>query len=494
MNHEFGDPLRIDAFAVGPGLVGLTICPGRNSTEWNYARNLDHDLDVISKWGASAILTLVEPHELDTMNVRHLGEEAEKRGIRWLHLPIPDLGAPDADGLEAWRQISPSIHQMLDAGGRLLIHCRGGIGRSGLMAAFVLLERGDDLRTAMATVREVRPGAIETLEQERFLARQLSMWNERAEKVRASFFGGAIGDSLGAEIEFWPLDAIARRFPGNVDELLPHAGRIGAITDDTQMTLFTAEGLIDAQNAGAAKDTDAVVRHVHHALLRWFVTQGYPPRIETAERGLVTDPRLHVRRAPGNTCMSALNAAERVGIAATNDSKGCGTIMRVAPVAYARGIDQAQVALSTSALTHGHPVGQTAAAAWACILAEVLAGREPEDAARKAASLFEDETGAAIAKALAAPRNGEAGTVESLGGGWVAEEALAIALYAVLASNSFEQGVSIAVKHSGDSDSTGAIAGNLLGLLYPDEVMAHRWRREIECADLVNRLALEIGR
>ena len=64
----------------------------------------------------------------------------------------------------------------------------------------------------------------------------------------------------------------------------------------------------------------------------------------------------------------------------------------------------------------------------------------------------------------------------------------------MLASNSFEQGVSIAVKHSGDSDSTGAIAGNLLGLLYPDEVMAHRWRREIECADLVNRLALEIGR
>ncbi len=80
-----------------------------------------------------------------------------------------------------------------------------------------------------------------------------------------------------------------------------------------------------------------------------------------------------------------------------------------------------------------------------------------------------------------------------LGGGWTAEEALSIALYSCLVAKSFQHGLKIAVTHSGDSDSTGAIAGNLLGLMFPDEVMSHRWRCEIECADLVNRLARDLS-
>ncbi|EYD74950.1 ADP-ribosylglycohydrolase-like protein [Rubellimicrobium mesophilum DSM 19309] len=192
--------------------------------------------------------------------------------------------------------------------------------------------------------------------------------------------------------------------------------------------------------------------------------------------------------------MSALGAAEKFGDVAHNGSKGCGTIMRVAPVAF-MGAEPLQIevlGMETSALTHGHRTGQEAAAAWAIILAEVLRGTPVEATAHNVAGRFGSETREAIRSALTAPRDGRPETVESLGGGWTAEEALAIALYAVLASTSFEEGFRIAVTHGGDSDSTGAIAGNLLGLIYAQEVMAHPWRREIECADVIDRLARDM--
>ena len=103
-----------------------------------------------------------------------------------------------------------------------------------------------------------------------------------------------------------------------------------------------------------------------------------------------------------------------------------------------------------------------------------------------------EETARAIRAALDAPRDGRAETVEGLGGGWVAEEALAIALYACLAAPDFEQGLQIAVTHSGDSDSTGAIAGNMLGLLYSEQALSHRWASQVECGDLITRLSRDL--
>lgn len=157
-----------------------------------------------------------------------------------------------------------------------------------------------------------------------------------------------------------------------------------------------------------------------------------------------------------------------------------------------------QLAIETSALTHGHPTGQLAAAAWAELLADVAAGGKIEACARALVPAYASldggsETTRAMDAALAASRDGRAETVESLGGGWVAEEALAIALYAVLAAETFEEGVRIAVTHGGDSDSTGAIAGNLLGLMYSDEVLNLRWAWQIECADVINRLARDLA-
>ena len=491
-------PLYVSDLAVGPGRLGLTLCPGKKGdsvfgASWD--RDLGVDLAAIRSWGATAVLTLVEPDELRILGVELLGEAVRELGMEWHHFPIPDLGAPQDLDRSTWRTVSTRLHLILDQGGRVLVHCRGGLGRAGTMAALLLIERGDTADEAMERIRSVREGAIETDVQERFLAKRAALPDEPAERIRASLFGGAIGDALGAEIEFWSLPQILERFPNGVGEILPHDGRLGAITDDTQMTLFTAEGLIRAMVRGKGKGICHPPSVVHHALLRWYLTQGGRPAQEVDTVGLVADPRLHRRRAPGMTCMSALGAARTLGDLPRNASKGCGTIMRVAPVAFMGG-DLREVealAMETSALTHGHRTGQEAAAAWALILAEVLSGAPVEAGATSVAGRFGSETRDAIRSALTAPRDGRPETVESLGGGWTAEEALGIALYAVLASSSFEEGLRIATTHAGDSDSTGAIAGNLLGLLYPQEVIAHPWRREIECADLIDRLARDMG-
>jgi len=343
-------------------------------------------------------------------------------------------------------------------------------------------------------VRAARPGAIETAEQQRWLTQHARHFGLPGIRLHASLIGGAIGDSLGAEIEFLSLDEIRRRYPDGITDLQPHQGLRGAITDDTQMTLFTAEGVIRAHVRGKLKGICHPPSVVHHALLRWLRTQGGTPHVKTDDVGLVADRRLWSQRAPGLTCLSALEQSPHFGALAQNDSKGCGTIMRVAPVALMFPCDQVRsVAVETSALTHGHPTGQLAAAAWAEMLADVAGGAALEDSAAHIAEIYTQidggqETVRAIRAALDAPRDGTAETVETLGGGWTADEALSIALYACLAGNSFDDGLQIAVMHGGDSDSTGAIAGNMLGLIDPAAGLAHRWADSIEGADIITRL------
>ncbi|KPQ00139.1 MAG: ADP-ribosyl-[dinitrogen reductase] hydrolase DraG [Rhodobacteraceae bacterium HLUCCA12] len=490
-------PLRIDDLPLGNGRLGITFCPGKKGDSvfgagWD--RDLDLDMDAIKVWGADAVLTLIEDHEFDMLGVPQLGAAVKARGIEWFHFPIRDLDIPTNDAMDTWAALSAQMHRTLERGGRVLVHCRGGLGRAGTIAALLLTERDWSAPQAIEDVRAVRPGAVETDEQERWVTRLARHYGLPGIRLHSSLLGGALGDSLGAEIEFLSLDAIRHKFPDGIVDLLPHQGLRGAITDDTQMTLFTAEGLIRAHVRGALKGICHPPSVVHHALLRWYRTQGGKPRVETDEIGLISDQRLWARRAPGLTCLSSLAESRNLGAVAKNDSKGCGTIMRVAPVALMLPRDQVRsVAIETSALTHGHPTGQLAAAAWAEMLADVATGAKLDDSASAMATEYErlengDETARAIRKALDAPRDGSPETVESLGGGWTAEEALSIALYACLAAKAFDDALQIAVLHSGDSDSTGAIAGNMMGLIDPLAALKHQWAPVIEGADIITRL------
>jgi ADP-ribosylglycohydrolase len=307
-----------------------------------------------------------------------------------------------------------------------------------------------------------------------------------ASRVTGCLLGGAIGDALGAPIEFDSLATIRARFGerGVVD----FVEEVGRVTDDTQMTLFTAEGILEARAGG----TDPVVA-VHRSYLRWLATQGFEHPLATLDGWLLRERLLWFRRAPGNTCLNALANANALGELATNDSKGCGTIMRVAPVGCVLELEPAfELGKQVSWLTHGHPSGYLAGAYFAALLSLLVRGAPLRSAIEAARAPLAKEPGAeeverAIDQALAFPDD-----IEALGAGWVAEEALAIGLYAALASQSFEEAVLRAVNHGGDSDSTGLVAGNLMGALHGVEAIPARWLARVELAVVIERIANEL--
>jgi ADP-ribosyl-[dinitrogen reductase] hydrolase len=196
---------------------------------------------------------------------------------------------------------------------------------------------------------------------------------------RGCLLGGAVGDALGAAPEFMSLAQIRGRFgPAGVTDYVEVYGRMGAITDDTQMTLFTAEALIRAHNRWLARGLSSVVDAGHHAYLRWLHTQGGRGVDQGLLDGwLVQQAGLHHRRAPGSTCLEAL---ER-GVAGTmerpiNHSKGCGGVMRVAPVGLFPINDPFATACELAAITHGHPTGYLSAGAFAEIIHQLAEGAD----------------------------------------------------------------------------------------------------------------------
>ena len=154
----------------------------------------------------------------------------------------------------------------------------------------------------------------------------------RLERIKGCLLGGAVGDALGAPVEFLDWSAIRATFgERGIVDFAPAYGRLGAITDDTQMMLFTAEGLLRAHVRGISRGICHIPGVIHHALLRWLITQDYSSAITSVslDGWLVKERELWSRRAPGLTCLSALKASAEFGSFAQNDSKGCGAVMRV---------------------------------------------------------------------------------------------------------------------------------------------------------------------
>ena len=164
LRTSLDSPLRIAEVEVGPmhGRLGLTICPGKKDGPAGWDRDLGEDLRVIRDWGASAVVTLIEDHELRILGIEGLGDEVQGRGMAWMHPPIRDVDIPDARFEHAWQVAGPALHRRIDNGERILIHCRGGLGRTGLVAGLILVERGLTPGKAIDAVRAVRPHTIET--------------------------------------------------------------------------------------------------------------------------------------------------------------------------------------------------------------------------------------------------------------------------------------------------------------------------------------------
>lgn len=173
------DPLRIDEVPAlpAPGVIGITFCPGKrdaHAMSGAWERDLAMDLDAIRHWGANTLVTLIEDHEFGLLGVEALPSEAKAAGLEWIHLPIRDVSVPDGRFVEGWKVAGPRLSSLLGDGGRLVVHCRGGLGRAGMVASLLLIEQGIAPADAIRRVRAARPGAIETREQEHWVGAYVS--------------------------------------------------------------------------------------------------------------------------------------------------------------------------------------------------------------------------------------------------------------------------------------------------------------------------------
>ncbi|WP_169945283.1 ADP-ribosylglycohydrolase family protein [Microbispora sp. H11081] len=319
--------------------------------------------------------------------------------------------------------------------------------------------------------------------------------------VMGCMLGGAIGDALGNPVEFMSLERIRTAHgPEGLCDMVSTE-----VTDDTQMTLFTADGLIRAR----LHRMDPV-EAVRNAYLRWLDTQQFPeppPADDITRNGwLRREGWLYARRAPGMACLSGLYAAERhVNVPAPGAigeinplSKGCGSVMRSAPFGLSV-FDPFETAARCSYLTHGHPTASLSAGAFAAIIHDLVSGDSLEQAVRQALHRLtgypaHEETVSALRAAahLAAGTEPTAEAVESLGAGWVAEEALAIAVYCALAEPDPRKALLLAVNHSGDSDSTGAICGNILGAQHGFRFLPAEWLDTVEGRQTIVKITYDL--
>ena len=139
---------------LGRGVLGISPAPGRGGDYFV-------DLNRILGWGSDMVLTMTPMSELRRLGAENFGEDLAEAGIAWRHLPIADFGAPPEEVAAAWPDVSREAHGILDGGGKVLAHCFGGCGRSGMALMRLMVEAGEDAEKALARLREVRPCAVE---------------------------------------------------------------------------------------------------------------------------------------------------------------------------------------------------------------------------------------------------------------------------------------------------------------------------------------------
>ena len=351
----------------------------------------------------------------------------------------------------------------------------------------------------------------------------------RRDRIRGSLIGGAAGDALGYAVEFWSEDDIFSHYgPEGIREYEPdpYSGK-AQISDDTQMTLFTANGLLYGETRSRLRGMPGQpTAYVPAAYLDWLRTQqvSYPDAAGNRGPGdgicwLLDVPELYSRRAPGNTCLSALYSMARGGECGDidtplNRSKGCGGVMRAAPMGLMfypgteiETIDREGARLA--AVTHGHSLGYMPAAVLTHIVNRIVYGPETmtleaiaAEARDAAAALFAGDPYVGtltalldLAMALAANSETDLENIHRLGEGWVGEEAIAVAVYCALRhQDDFSAGIVSAVNHRGDSDSTGTIAGNSLGAWIGSGRIDDKWKRDLELCDVILEMADDLCR
>ncbi|MFC9915698.1 ADP-ribosylglycohydrolase family protein [Streptomyces sp. NPDC127197] len=322
-------------------------------------------------------------------------------------------------------------------------------------------------------------------------------------RVRGTLLGVAVGDALGAPVDGLTLDGIREAHgPEGVVDLAPAYGRRGAVTDRTQLTLFTVDGLIRAQ---VRRDTGAwhPPTDLHRAYLRWVATQrDWGPDLRRKDDGwLAREEWLYARRDParalllglGDEVMGTLDVPKNPGEA------GPEAAARSAPFGLLVGWEPqlvVQLAVECAAQTHGHPTAYLAAGAYAVIVHALARGDSLDGAVQRALALLAARPGhqpvsEALQHALGAVRQGipTPARVAELAGEGTAERVVSAAVYCALVGEDVRHGLRLAVNHDGPSATTAALTGGLLGALHGETALPPAWLAELEGRPTILELA-----
>ncbi len=347
--------------------------------------------------------------------------------------------------------------------------------------------------------------------------------NTLQDRIRGSLIGGAIGDALGYPVEFiYPFEEIQAKYgERGITRLDTMQFWLGSdkqnakavVSDDTQMTLFTANGLLNAKQQGID------MKHgICRAYVEWYVTQTGKKLSSFNDCWISSVPELNANRAPGTTCMSALNTIYYGG-EPHNNSKGCGGVMRIAPIPLYASVESrmdvteaARLAGEAAEITHQHPLGYIPAALMAHVIYRLALEEQPTKSNLKQyivegmealeklypeSPIEVQEMQTLVKQAINCSENQlpDLENIISLGEGWVGDEALAIALYCCLRHfDSFEEALIASVNHGGDSDSTGAVTGNILGVAVGYDAIPQFFKDDLEMHDLILHMADDLYR
>jgi ADP-ribosyl-[dinitrogen reductase] hydrolase len=464
------------------GRIGITFCPGKvqdSAFSGLWSRDLATDMDAIRDWGATAVVTLVEDHELVALQVTGIKDAVESRHMNWHHLPIIDVSVPDERFHGAWPKAGAALRHRLSNGFDIVVHCKGGLGRAGTVAATLLVELGLTPDNAINMVRAVRPGAIETREQEGFVHSRArapgvaASTDEAAIRDRGigAMLGLAIGDAVGTTIEFSRRDHHPRltdMVGGGPFSLEP-----GQWTDDTALALALADNLL----RNPELDPDDLMT----SFLKWWEHGAYSCTGTCFDIGITTSQALQRYRSYGDPFAGDPSPG----------SAGNGSLMRLAPVALAHWRTPehaAAIARKQSRTTHAAPQALAACEGYAKLLARAIGGASAEEllAPSTVGATGEPTIDAIFAGSWRGkPRH------EIRSSGYVAHS-LEAALWCVGRSSTFEEAILLAANLGDDADTTAAITGQLAGALWGANDIPVEWRSRVAWSSRLQSIATDL--
>jgi ADP-ribosyl-[dinitrogen reductase] hydrolase len=470
------DTLKIGTIPSGHsgGSWGITMAPGKKGPSTfggHHNRDMDEDLDTVANWGANAVLTLMETDELTTFKMSGIEEGVRSRFMEWHHLPIKDLNVPGAGFEKAWPEVSGKLRSLVARGGKVLVHCRGGLGRAGMVVSRLLVEDGAAPGDSIDAVRAVRgPIAVETRQQVAWVGsggpvvrnRPSKTHQARRERALGALLGLAAGDALGTTLEF--TSKPSRAILGDMVGGGPFRLAAGQWTDDTAMALALADSLV----ADAGLDPiDLMNRFVD-----WHAHGTYSCTGRCFDIGNTTSAALGRYRRSGNP------------LAGSDDPNGAGngSIMRLAPAAIRHWHDRTaliRVADLQGRTTHGAEEARLATTTLAEILADAIEGRPLNDIL--AGSAVRGLTGYGPGQSRKDVR----------GAGYVVAS-LHAAVWAVSTTTDFRGAVLAAANLGEDADTTAAIAGQIAGAIYGREGIPKGWLAKLAWANRLKAVASDL--